>query len=176
MKHWHLAAALICLCSTAQAAPFYQTIFQDPTHPIISAGTFLDPTGNKAPLQGFAVASVYHNDPAPTTLLKSLYAQHALTLDGGYGSGNGFAGVGLAANLLPSVKTLASDGLNACSNPGQFQNVKTLLAAPIPGSVDLYGFLGPQIIVNGLQQGQLIQPSKWQGQFRILAAATLTFK
>ena len=170
------ASVLILVCATAaQADPYYKTFFSDMKHPITVTGAFIDPLGKREPQFGTSLALVYHNDPAPVGLLSNLVSQHALTVGGGYGSGNGFGSAGAAVNLSPATKAGLLWLLERGTKDSQLSNIKGLLAPPQLGSTDLTLSFGPQWTVVPISGSSLLPINKWQGSARIFVGAALYF-
>ena len=170
-----LIVALLAIPRPSCAAPFYDNFFQNPSKPIMSAGSFSSFKGDKSPKYGTALALIYHNDPAPESFVSSLYAQHALTVGGGWGGGVGFGGIGVVVNLLPATKTGLRNGLDLITKPEQMTNLKDLLAPPKAGTIDLTIAVGPQFTFNIFEDGAFLGPQKWKGDPRIFTGAQLLF-
>ena len=167
---------LILACATtAQAEPYYKSLFSDPKHPITVTGAFIDPLGKRGPQFGTSLALIYHNDIDPQGLLNNLLAQHALTVGGGYGAGNGFGSAGAAINLSPATKSGLLWLLEHGTKDDQLLNIKDLLAPPQLGSMDITLSFGPQWTVVPISGGSLLPMNKWQGSARVFCGAALSF-
>lgn len=147
MKHWLLGVALICLCSTAKASPYFNYLGEK-NQPIYVSQGALFTTNNFSYQQAFTnVAVVYHPLSAGSIIPAELQAylppeSWSINLGAGYASTNGSLaiGPGLSINLLDSVRAHATNLLNLSSNA----TVKAIAAQIAPGNGPLNITIGPQ--------------------------------
>lgn len=137
-----LIAVLMFSAVSANAGNYFRLI--DPNHPQISIGRFVDFSDGKH-ADGASVALITHSQkdgcavPVFCTDWTPLSAGGALDK----GLGGSYASVGTSANLLPATKTLILSLINATAKESQFTNVKSLLAPPEMGTLDITVAFGP---------------------------------
>ncbi|MFA6004602.1 MAG: hypothetical protein WC881_11105 [Elusimicrobiota bacterium] len=165
--------ALLMLSVQASAGPYFRLI--DPKAPKVVAGVYADPTGSLGPDSGAAVPLVTHST-RDGALFRSIQADWSpLALGGGRSAGgSAFLAVGPVANLAPVVKGAAVSVLDLLA-PGQYANLRQLLA-PVPGDGrDVSISFGPAWQFKPVDGGRWVDPKSWRGQFRLFAGAALQF-
>lgn len=140
MKHWMLAAALICLGVTAKATPYFRPnpVFVDPAHPTTIAGALIDPVSLKES-SGGALLPLFTHSPKDGCLLPNIVCESwaPAAVGGSINAGKITLDIGPVANVLPWFQTAALavtpakwDGLIKVLTPSTSSPV-TFSAGPI---------------------------------------------
>lgn len=158
-----LAAAILAIGAAAPArAAYLKTIFQDPTHPQVSAGLSFN---SKLELDGggTAVALVYHGADAADTLVPQALLDLGIrpiswAIQAGVGGDrqNVTVPFGASVNLTPTVLGPALDALRRSFSP-KLQTLSKILDSPAGGVA-----FGPQWTAKPVRDGRLLPLSSWR--------------
>ena len=162
MKTSLLIVALTCFCSKVQAAPYLDSIFQNPTHPQVSVGaTFSSQFSANGAATMLAV--IYHAaDPNNSLIPKSVQAlgmqpvSWAVNVGVGGNAGNYFIPVGVSVNLTPTVLGPALKLMNNSGNK-TLQGVSSLISSSNGGVA-----FGPQWTAYPLVNGDMLPLNHWR--------------
>lgn len=104
MKHWMLAAALICFGSTANAAPYFRLL--DPAHPRPVVGALIDPSALGQTESASLLPLITHS-PADGCLFPTVLCEDwsPLSVGASMNAGKATFDVAPLANVLPWMKT-----------------------------------------------------------------------
>lgn len=153
MKHWLLAAALICLGTQAQASPYFRLI--DPSHPHFGAGFLIspkDPT-NTAGITDLAIITHSTADGTiiPATWQTIIPPESWVPFQIGFGGsfkGEAVVAPGTSANIAPIIASLTLRGVDQ-NSAGWARAVKTALMGTSGGGVRLGGSLAGVMVREG---------------------------
>lgn len=158
MKHWMLAAALICFGVEAQATPYFRLL--DPKHPQPVVGALLAPEDLGQTGAASMLPLITHS-PTDGCFLPSLVCEDwtPLSVGASANSGNFTFDVAPLANVLPWMQTAA-----LAVTPSSWQGIQRILSSSLDRSVTFSA--GP---VWEYQQ------AKNKGFFRVFTGLSLHF-
>ena len=161
MKHWHLAAALVCLCSiSARALPAVEWIGKTGFHYQVTSEACFNPNAG--------IGATTSCSSAPLVLIPQ-WGFAPLTVGGAFGKDNPMLTIGAGENLTPVLKAALLGALNQTTPAGSLPNLKGLLAPPAAGS--------PDIVLNiGAKWGaQITGSNKVKGLFLLSIGPAFLF-
>lgn len=158
MKHWLLAAALICLGSSVQASPYFR--FVNWSHPILSAGILID-QNHPAHITGVTDVALITHSTADGTLIPLSWQGIVppedwvpLQFGGGYGGGKGIINTGTSLNMAPPLTAILLGHLK----PSGF---KDALMSGFSGSGNSIFAFGPSLVATPVVDGTLLPINQW---------------
>lgn len=130
MKHWHLAAALVCFGSTAVASPYLRLMSASQgIHQ--SASVAIDPNGVAPTVALTDICAITHSTvdgsiipaswqayvPPENLCALSFGGGGKASFSGGRLTGDAVINTGASVNLAPQIGALALRGIDSSSNP-----------------------------------------------------------
>lgn len=162
MRKTLLAVVLSCLGARAQGAPYLRPL--DLSRPHIIGGAYIDPATPGSSAVGSAVGLLTHST-VDGCLLPSVVCEDWTPMAAGFSVNGGrvLLGVGPSVNLAPLAKAGLLRGLNAITDEGSYQNLKSSLGSVPIGGPDVTMSFGPAWVVSPTEN--------WKGYFRIFVGA-----
>lgn len=156
----------LALSGPAFASPYFRVLRLDQIssyQPV--GGSFVDPRGNDANMNGAMIPLVYHSHQDGYWLIPG-EDWSLLNVGGAAGPRGNVAAIGPMWNVLQSAEWLGLQAANYALPSSWLQNVKAQISQPQTSSVDLSAAIGPTFVYD---------PNGNKGYFRIFFGGSLHF-
>jgi hypothetical protein len=162
MKHWMLAVALVCFCSTAKATPYLRLI--GPDNYQVSQGALFSSKNINLTQESTVIGLVTHSTK-DGSILPAWLQQYVAPEDWAigtavnYGGGNGSAAIGMVINVSPQLQQWGVTALNYLA-PNSMSNVKSFLQTAF-SQPDISVAIGPMLNLEAIQNGTVVPFNRW---------------